>query len=153
MPAINLDFSRRPAEWISQTASLRDEPVSLPANGDNLTTARILCSLGVPIALNLSIEPVDWDALGDLLAYAVYGRCPHAPIEPFETWIEQPPPDPEKLNDQFINRDPCVHCPGWRACHGEWKAQCNPACRDFFTEILDARVYRRQQTGGTPCPR
>ncbi len=153
MPAEPVDFSCRPAEWIMRTATQHEEIPLLPVSGEFLTKARILSSLGVRVSLDLSTGLIDWEALSDLLSYAVYGRCPHAPIELFETMIAQPPPEQETLNEQFVTRDSCVNCQGWRACFGEWKAQCTPACQDFFTEIIDARLYRLKQFGeGKPCP-
>ncbi len=131
--------------------NLQAETVSLPATEENLTKARIVASLGVRVTLDLSLGTIDWEALRELLVYAVYGRCSHAIIEPFETMIEQPPPQQEALNERFINRDSCINCPGWRACYGEWKEQCTSQCRDFFTEIIDARLYRQKQPGGAVC--
>lgn len=49
---------------------------------DNLTSHRILSSLLVPTGLPLA-PPLDWDAVNDLMHYAMYTRTPHADIEPF----------------------------------------------------------------------
>lgn len=58
-------------------------PADRPANVSGL---RILSSLGVASCAVLHCAQVDWEAIADLMTYAVLGRVPHAPIEPF-TWI------------------------------------------------------------------
>lgn len=58
--------------------------VYLPLSGSTtLRDARILASLGVPAALCWDAPNIDWDGLEDLLAYAAFGKLPHADIEPF----------------------------------------------------------------------
>lgn len=58
--------------------------VFLPCdNSDNLAALRILSSLGIHCCVDLSARPSDWESLADLMTYAVLGRAPHAPIEPF----------------------------------------------------------------------
>ena len=52
------------------------------ARSDNLTCLRILSSLGVPSGLTMS-SAQDWDALDDLMHYAMYTRTHHADIDPF----------------------------------------------------------------------
>jgi hypothetical protein len=44
----------------------------------------MLASLGIPVCLVFEAAP-DWDALADLLTYALIGLVPHAPIDPFQT--------------------------------------------------------------------
>jgi hypothetical protein len=58
--------------------------VYIPACGDgNLTSVRILSSLGFATAVLLDGEEPDWDGLSDLMTYAFFGQVPHAPIAPF----------------------------------------------------------------------
>ena len=58
--------------------------VYLPArNNDNLSGLRILASVGVPGCITFEEGGIDWDALADLMTYAVLGLLPHAPIDPF----------------------------------------------------------------------
>lgn len=58
--------------------------VYLPGNtAENLSGLRILSSLGIPGFVRLNKPPIDWEALSDLMTYALLGRVPHAPIEPF----------------------------------------------------------------------
>ncbi len=58
--------------------------VYLPGNtAENLSGVRILSSLGIPAFVQLDEPPIDWEALSDLMTYAMLGRAPHAPIEPF----------------------------------------------------------------------
>lgn len=58
--------------------------VYLPYEADNLTGARVLASLGIPVCLVFEGNP-NWDALTDLMTYALLGPVPHAPIDPFQT--------------------------------------------------------------------
>lgn len=58
--------------------------VYLASDADNLTGARVLASLGIAVTIILGASP-DWEALADLMTYALVGLVPHAPIEPFET--------------------------------------------------------------------
>jgi len=58
--------------------------VYLPAaSADNLCAMRILASVGVKCAAVFGRSEPDWEALADLMTYAVLGRIRHAPIEPF----------------------------------------------------------------------
>lgn len=68
-------------------ATLRslDLRVHLPC--DALTEARILASLGIPVCIGFDTAP-DWDALTDLMTYALLGVVQHAAIEPFRTIAE-----------------------------------------------------------------
>ncbi len=52
-------------------------------NFDNLSALRILSSLGIYSCADFAASPYDWEAITDLMTYAVLGRAPHAPIEPF----------------------------------------------------------------------
>ena len=56
--------------------------VYLPA--DDLTGARVLASLGIAVCIDFGAAP-DWEALADLMTYALLGPVPHAPIDPFQT--------------------------------------------------------------------
>jgi hypothetical protein len=58
--------------------------VYLPGNADNLTGARLLASLGIPVCIDFEAVS-DWDAVVDLMTYALLGMMPHAPIDPFQT--------------------------------------------------------------------
>ncbi len=58
--------------------------IYLPAeNTENLTSSRILASLGITCCLVFGNQAPDWDLLSDLMTYAILGNIPHAPIEPF----------------------------------------------------------------------
>jgi len=58
--------------------------VYLPCNNpDNLSALRILSSLGIQGCAEFITSANDWEALTDLMTYAVLGRSPHASIEPF----------------------------------------------------------------------
>ncbi len=58
--------------------------VYLPGGANNLNGARTLASLGIPVCLDFEAVP-DWEALADLMTYALLGMVPHAPIDPFQT--------------------------------------------------------------------
>jgi len=49
----------------------------------NLTTLRILSSLGIGTTIVLDGKEPDWDGLADLMTYAFFGQVPHASIDPF----------------------------------------------------------------------
>lgn len=58
--------------------------VYLPcSNLENLSGLRILASVGVPCCVTFDRGETNWEALTDLMTYAVLERAPHAPIEPF----------------------------------------------------------------------
>ena len=58
--------------------------VYLPAEGDgNLTSLRVLSSLGIETAVTFDGKEPDWDGLTDLMTYAFFGQAPHASIAPF----------------------------------------------------------------------
>ncbi len=50
---------------------------------DNLTSLRILSSVGLHCCAVFGKGRIDWESLADLATYAVLERSPHAPIEPF----------------------------------------------------------------------
>jgi hypothetical protein len=58
--------------------------IYLPCEADNLTGARLLASLGIAVCIDFGAAP-DWEALADLMTYALLGPVPHAPIDPFQT--------------------------------------------------------------------
>lgn len=58
--------------------------MSLPVAATGLRDARTLASLGIRTRLRLDTLP-DWDALADLMTYALLELVAHAPIEPFQT--------------------------------------------------------------------
>jgi len=53
---------------------------------DNFTGLKILSSLNISCGLYFNEEPPSWDALNDLMHYAIYSNTKHAPIEPFD-WL------------------------------------------------------------------
>lgn len=55
-------------------------PAAIP---ENITAMRILSSVGVSCGLSFDSRTPDWEKVSDLMCYAVYGKYPHAPIEPF----------------------------------------------------------------------
>jgi len=58
--------------------------VYLPCDGAaNITALKILSSLGVQSCALFGIGHDDWEAISDLMTYAVLGLFPHASMEPF----------------------------------------------------------------------
>ncbi|MDR0206326.1 MAG: hypothetical protein LBI45_03595 [Bacteroidales bacterium] len=53
------------------------------AKKENYDAVQILSSLGVYSGIVIN-EKADWEKLTDLMYYALCGRIPHAPIEPFQ---------------------------------------------------------------------
>ena len=49
---------------------------------ENFVALRVLSSLGIPSGAVFGAD-TDWDDLADLMTYAVLGRVPHAPMDPF----------------------------------------------------------------------
>lgn len=59
--------------------------VYLPCDDpENIVGLRLLSSVGVHSCAVFGADMPDWDALADLMTFAVLERAPHAPIEPFE---------------------------------------------------------------------
>lgn len=54
-----------------------------PTAEGNLTSLRILSSLGFETAVLFEGGEPDWDGLSDLMIYSFFGSVPHAPIAPF----------------------------------------------------------------------
>ena len=55
--------------------------IYLPGNHpDSLAGLRILSSVGIPTCAVLGEGPLDWEALADLMTFAVLERTPHAAI-------------------------------------------------------------------------
>lgn len=60
-----------------------DVRIQLPLNSEqNSSALRILSSLGIATCA-LFTPKTDWEAALDLMTYALLGRAPHAPIQPF----------------------------------------------------------------------
>lgn len=78
-------------ELIAKLPLLRERNIRvyLPATSkENNTALRILASLGIASAVVFS-EESDWEALRDLLTYALLGLVPHAAIDPFDYLAER----------------------------------------------------------------
>ncbi len=59
----------------------------------NITALRILSSLGIHTCAVFGTGMDDWEAISDLMTYAVLGQYPHAPMEPFQTIATSYKPD------------------------------------------------------------
>jgi hypothetical protein len=70
---------------LSRARQLRDWNIRVfmpGARAENLTSLRILSSLGISAGLTTT-PPLNWDAVSDLMHYAIYTRTPHGDIDPF----------------------------------------------------------------------
>jgi len=84
-----------------------DVHVYLPAaRPENLVSLRILASLNVPSCATFGAEPPDWEALADLMTYALLGPIPHVPIDPFEYIADHYAPDRWTQWDAVTFSDP-----------------------------------------------
>lgn len=54
------------------------------ANVTNFTNLHILASLGIDCGVSFDENNVDWEAMNDLMTYAVYSKVNHASVEPFQ---------------------------------------------------------------------
>jgi hypothetical protein len=62
-----------------------DLRVYLPCGAaENITALKILSSVGISCCAVMGYGRTDWEALTDLMTYALLERVPHASIEPFE---------------------------------------------------------------------
>jgi len=60
--------------------------VFLPSDcSESFTRLRILSSLGIACGVSFNGAVADWEALSELMHYAIYGRVEHGPIEPFHS--------------------------------------------------------------------
>jgi hypothetical protein len=60
--------------------------VFLPSNrAESFTSLRILSSLGIACGVSFNGAVADWEALDELMHYALYGRVEHGPVEPFHS--------------------------------------------------------------------
>jgi hypothetical protein len=83
----------------------------LPATKqENIRDARILSSLGISTGLLLPRDAsrIDWEAVQDLLCYDVYGKVPHAPIQPFSRLVTAYNPRGITLVTSCYFEDPSV---------------------------------------------
>lgn len=54
----------------------------------NYRDLQILSSFGIDCGIYFSEQAVNWEKLNDLMYYSVYGKVPHASIEPFDFTIK-----------------------------------------------------------------
>ena len=117
---------------------------------------QILSSLGIYCGMVIS-ENADWEKLTDLMYYALCGKAPHAPVEPFQYVYDMY--ERNKLVDYgrvflstetqraqstqswqrfFYEATPCAACAGWRICMGKYatlKDKTN--CQGFMIELME----------------
>ncbi len=91
--------------------------VFLPSDGsESFTSLRILSSLGIACGISFNGSVTDWEALSELIHYAIYGRVEHGPIEPFHSVISCY--QASKITDfssvYFNNPRQFLHCDGSR---------------------------------------
>ncbi|MEW6670374.1 MAG: hypothetical protein AB1427_01645 [Thermodesulfobacteriota bacterium] len=79
---------REIADRVRQLADLKVHVYLPAAKRENLTASRMLASLDVTCCLVFDSAPPHWEALADLMTYALFGSNPHAPVEPFNYLAE-----------------------------------------------------------------
>ena len=158
-------------EVINKIRLIRDLSVRIFLNSDNkenFTALHILASLGIDCGIFFGKNQIDWEAMNDLMTYAVYGKVNHATIEPFQyvvtnynparltdfssVYFENPRQyihiDKDENIDKaihswqefFLKPDGCAYCQAWRVCMGKFSesVEKNPSCRQFFVDLMDA---------------
>lgn len=78
-----LGMFRNIAPYIEQLRSANLKVFMPSAKSANLSGIRILSSLGISCGLIIDGQPPDWEAVSDLMHYAIYSKLPRAMIEPF----------------------------------------------------------------------
>ena len=120
-------------------------------------------------------EKADWERLTDLMYYALCGKAPHSPIEPFQyvydmydrnrlvdygrvffdepvcfsTEIQRGDTEFHRENWQrfFYEPTPCAACEGWRICMGKYEnLKDKSGCRKFTTEWLNVIEELKMKT-------
>lgn len=74
-------------EIMARLPLIRDMNLRIFLNSDrkeNFTALHILSSLQVNCGLDFGENDIDWEALNDLMTYALYGKVKHGGIEPFQ---------------------------------------------------------------------
>jgi hypothetical protein len=116
----------------------------------NYEAVQILSSLGIYSGIVIN-EDADWEKLTDLMYYALCGKVPHAPIEPFQFVYDRY----ERnilvdygrvfFNDAknswqrfFYEPTACAACAGWRICLGKYATlKDKSGCQHFTNEWLN----------------
>lgn len=73
-------------EIMSKLPLLREMNIRIflsAGNKANFTNLHILASLGIDCGISFDEGDVDWEALNDLMTYAIYAKVKHASVEPF----------------------------------------------------------------------
>ena len=125
------------------------------AQEQHYEAVQILSSLGIYCGVVIS-ENADWEKLTDLMYYALCGKAPHAPIEPFQYIYDMYERNrlvdygrvflsTEALSTQgaqswqrfFYEATPCAACPAWRICIGKYaEMKDKTKCQNFMIELL-----------------
>jgi len=133
------------------------------AKSESYEAVQILSSLGIYSGIVID-EKADWGKLTDLMYYALCGKVPHAPIEPFQFVYEMYQRNllvdygrvyfdeifstekhgegTENHRDNwqrfFYEPTDCAACEGWRICLGKYAAlEDKSGCSTFSTELLN----------------
>jgi len=138
------------------------------AKRESYEAVQILSSLGIYSGIVIN-ENADWERLTDLMYYALCGKAPHAPIEPFQyvydvynrnrlvdygiVYFDEPLVAWQRF---FYEPTPCAACAGWRICLGKYAAlKDKSGCSAFSTELLnliDSIKYKPPRPSGTNHP-
>jgi hypothetical protein len=136
--------------------------IYMSATDGNIRDVRILSSLGVSCTLRIEPGTVDWEALSDLMTYALCGRAPHALIDPFDyisrnydanvhlKWGAVYLDDPEKYF--HLDKEKNVALSAKEALAGQFIGRLDEIERAEPEEIVQrANAWSRNFTGNSPC--
>lgn len=126
-------------------------------NPDAGTESVIAASLGVECAVALRPDTMLADSLADSVTYQFYGRCAHAPIEPWASmaslygdgipaWPGEPAgipaPSPRRWQEMIVDCHPCSFCPSFRLCQGYFAPQADKGdCRRLLEQVREAAEF------------
>ena len=120
-------------------------------NKESYIACRILSSFGIATGLTFDSGEPDWEALADLATYALYGKAPHTPIEPFHTLVNHYDPAQRTSWDTVYFDDPERYL---HLSEDGQVALCRAKllARDFITErlgdlptIRDSAAYQEER--------
>ncbi len=87
-------------EFMMRLPLIRDLNIRIFLNSDkkeNFTALHIISSLHINCGLEFGESDFDWEALNDLMTYALYGKVHHGAMEPFQFIASRY--NPERLTD------------------------------------------------------
>jgi hypothetical protein len=135
---------------------------------ENYTSLRILSSLGIAATVLFGKTAPLWDALTDLMVYAILNRAPHAPLEPFFYIASHYEPEgPIDFNDVYfenpskylhLNKDGLAALSGTELDAGKFiskdldQLDAISECEDYTERLEEMRRSSLRTDGCSSCP-